>query len=64
MRKGDRLLTVNEMAPPRPEDFRSDVLLGEIGQEYVFDVKRPGNRIFTVKVYSVPKPRYVINFSV
>lgn len=64
LRKGDHLLTVNEGTPPRPEDFRSDVLLGDIGQEFVFDVKRPGNRIFTVKVYTVPKPRYVINFSV
>jgi putative serine protease PepD len=64
LRRGDRLLTVNGATPPRPEDFRAMVLTGDIGQEYVFDVRRPGNRIFTVRMFTVPKPAYVINFSV
>jgi serine protease Do len=64
LKKGDQLLTVNGNPPPRPEDFRAMVLTGDIGQEYYFDVRRPGNRIFTVHMFSVPKPKYVFNFSV
>ncbi len=63
LRKGDQVLLVNEEAPPRPEDFRLQVLEGEIGQEYTLGIKR-GRQEFTVHLYTVPKPTYVTDFSV
>ena len=63
LRKGDQVLSVNEMPPPRPEDFRLEVLEGDIGQEYVLGIKR-GKQEFMVHLYTVPKPTYVNDFSV
>jgi len=63
LRKGDQILTVNEMPPPRPEDFRLEVLEGDIGQEYVLGIRR-GKQEFMVHLYTVPKPTYVNDFSV
>jgi len=61
--KGDQILRVNGQEPPRPEAFRTQVLLGEIGEDYLLAVRR-GEREFAVHLYSIPKPRYVVNFSV
>jgi len=63
LQDGDQILTVNGQPPPTPEDFRVNVLLGEIGEEYVLDILR-GNNEFEVRLYTVPKPAYVVNFSV
>lgn len=63
LRKGDQILMVNEGVPPRPEDFRVMVLGGDIGEEFVLSVRR-GRQEFTVHVYTVPKPRYMTDFSV
>ena len=63
LRDGDQILSVNGEEPPRPEAFRTQVLLSEIGAEYVLVIKRK-NRQYTVQVYTVPKPRYVLDFSV
>jgi len=63
LRKGDRILSVNELQPPRPEDFRLRVLEGDIGQEYVLGIRR-GKQEFMVHLYTVPKPTYVADFSV
>ncbi|OGK08229.1 MAG: hypothetical protein A2Y63_03405 [Candidatus Riflebacteria bacterium RBG_13_59_9] len=60
---GDQITSVNGEEPPTPESFRTRVLLSEIGEEYVFSVTR-GNKEFTVHLYTVPKPAYVLNFSV
>lgn len=63
LQKGDQILMVNKMPPPRPEDFRLEVLEGDIGQEYVLGIRR-GKQEFMVRLYTVPKPTYVTDFSV
>jgi S1-C subfamily serine protease len=63
LQDGDRILSVNGQPPPTPEDFRVQVLLSEIGEEYVLSIER-GTNEFEVKLYTVPKPVYVVNFSV
>ena len=63
LRKGDQILSVNKMPPPRPEDFRLEVLEGDIGQEYILGIRR-GRKEFMVHLYTVPKPTYVNDFSV
>ncbi len=63
LQDGDQILSVNAQLSPTPEDFRVDVLLGEIGEEYVLNILR-GNSEFEVRLYTVPKPAYVVNFSV
>ena len=63
LRKGDQILSVNKIPPPRPEDFRLEVLEGDIGQEYILGIRR-GRKEFMVHLYTVPKPTYVNDFSV
>lgn len=63
LRIGDEILSVNGEPSPIPEEFRLKVLTGEIGEEYRFEVKR-GNKVFTVRLTTVPKPPYIYNFSV
>jgi len=63
LQDGDQILSVNGQPPLTPEDFRVEVLLGEIGEEYVLNILR-GNSEFEVRLYTVPKPAYVVNFSV
>ncbi len=59
----DEILTVNGRWYEVPEDFRMDVLVGRIGQEYVLQVRR-GNRTFGTTLYSEAKPPWIWNFSV
>lgn len=63
LRDGDEILEVNGREYEKPEDFRADVLEGAIGQEYSLLLKRDGKTI-TAKLLSVPKPRWVYDFSV
>jgi serine protease Do len=63
LRNGDHILLVNGKLPPTPEEFRTMVLLGDIGEEYQLTVERK-NTEFTARLSTVPKPQYVINFSV
>ncbi len=63
LREGDEIIRVNGGNSPTPEALRQGVLEGEIGAEYIFNVKR-GHREFSVRVFTVPKPDYVANFSV
>jgi len=63
LREGDEILDVNGHEYENPEDFRADVLGGAIGQEYSLLLRR-GNKTFTARLQSVPKPRWVYDFSV
>jgi len=63
LRDGDEILDVNGHEYEKPEDFRADVLEGALGQEYRLLIRR-SNKTFTAKLRSVPKPRWVYDFSV
>lgn len=60
---GDEVLSINGKYYKMPEDFRAEVLEGNIGQEYLFAVKR-GRQTLNVRVVTEPKPQWVFNFSV
>ncbi len=63
LRDGDQITSINGEEPPTPELFRTRVLLSEIGQEYVLAIKRE-RRELVLHLYTVPRPSYVLNFSV
>jgi len=61
--EGDEIVALNGKAPPTPEELRLEVLQGELGVEYFLGIRR-SHYEFTVRLFTVPKPDYVANFSV
>jgi serine protease Do len=60
---GDEIVDINGVVYAEPEAFRVDVIEGSIGQEYVLRVMR-GNKLVTAAMRTVPKPRWIYDFSV